>query len=130
MINAYLTDPCTNAKLILTDVLIKINIYLYLTAAYQYLINVYNIKPIFLFNWPLPLFNQWLQTCNSKTDHYLNRGLVSKFKIHWIVLKFLAHIRKLQDTGLTNLGSSFEEKALGYTQLNGEIINMLPTKFL
>ena len=50
MINAYLTDPCTNAKLILTDVLIKINIYLYLTAAYQYLINVYNIKPIFLFN--------------------------------------------------------------------------------
>ena len=40
MINLYLSDLCTKAKLILTDFLIQINIYLYLTAAYQYLMLI------------------------------------------------------------------------------------------
>ena len=56
----------TNAKLILTNFLIQINIYQYLTVIYQYLVNAYKIKPIF--NSPWPIFNQLLQTCNSKPE--------------------------------------------------------------
>ena len=40
----------TNAKLTLTDILIQIEIYQYLTVTYQYLINAYIIKAIF--KWP------------------------------------------------------------------------------
>ena len=47
MINLYLTDPCTNADVILTDFLMQINIYKYVTVTYQYLINAYITKPIF-----------------------------------------------------------------------------------
>ena len=44
MINLYLTDPCTNDKLILTDFSIPISIYQYLTVTYH---NAYVIKPVF-----------------------------------------------------------------------------------
>ena len=43
MINLYLTDPCTNDKLILTDFSIPISIYQYLTVTYH---NAYVIKPV------------------------------------------------------------------------------------
>ena len=56
MVNFYLTDPQSNAKLILPDFLIQINIDQYLTVTYQYLINAYIIEPIF--NWPWPILNQ------------------------------------------------------------------------
>ena len=46
MINPYLTDPCTNAKLTLTDFSISISIYQHLTVTYQYLINAYIIKSV------------------------------------------------------------------------------------
>ena len=46
MINPYLTDPCTNAKLTLTDFSISVSIYQHLTVTYQYLINAYIIKSV------------------------------------------------------------------------------------
>ena len=44
MIIPYLPDPFTNAKLILIDFLIQINIYQYLTVTYQYFVNAYIVK--------------------------------------------------------------------------------------
>ena len=46
----------TNAKLILIDFLIQINIYQRLTVTYQYLVNAYIVKATL--NWSWPIFKQ------------------------------------------------------------------------
>ena len=60
----------TNAKLILTDFLIQINIYQYLTVNYQYLVNIYIVKAIF--NWSWPIFKQIFTNCMHGYDRAHN----------------------------------------------------------
>ena len=75
----------------------------------------------------------------------LELGVVWKFTIDWIVLKFRAQTKKPQDkqdskvtysvngswyTNKTNTFSPFKEESIGSIQFNGEISMMLPTKFV
>ena len=76
----------------------------------------------------------------------LELGVVWKFTIDWIVLRFRAQTKKPQDKqdskvtysingswyiNMNNTFSPFKEESIGSIQFNGDIISMmLPTKFV
>ena len=67
----------------------------YLTVTYQYLINAYIIKAIFNQSWPIFKNNSYRLVILRQAMAW--KGLVWKFTIHWVVLKFWAQTRKPQD---------------------------------
>ena len=98
MFNRYLTNTYqylhdyslfnwsfTNGKLILIDSLNQVNIYQYLTVTYQYLVHAYIVKATFNLSWPI--FKQYLQTWNGKTDLAgIGNGIEIKLSlIHFLI---------------------------------------------
>ena len=94
----------TNGKLILIDFLNQINIYQYLTATYQYLVNAYIVKATFNRSWLI--FNGYSYRLVILGQTLLEQRMVLKFTIHWRVLKLLAQTRELQDTQDSKIASS------------------------